>query len=264
MRNIWKNIINALRSNKLPITSRSGRALIAKNRIPANYNVGGLQMADTIQKYKCLSIEANFKLLQNVLKNKNDFISLYIKKNVNFLKEGSKGLQNLAYKLPNTLLFLKDSFIFLSKLIEKLENDKLFWSASSLRSSIHNVLWFRFNRDQLYILDSLKLTCLGHIMLNADMLKQNYGTTFNTQIEYLSNNIAKTFNCSRISIATHATIILDACKEEKRFRPKIILKEHIKKVIKAYSRMHLRIKFEFETNFLLLMKIHLKRLIFYH
>ena len=207
MRNIWKNIINALRSNKLPITSRSGRALIAKNRIPANYNVGGLQMADTIQKYKCLSIEANFKLLQNVLKNKNDFISLYIKKNVNFLKEGSKGLQNLAYKLPNTLLFLKDSFIFLSKLIEKLENDKLFWSASSLRSSIHNVLWFRFNRDQLYILDSLKLTCLGHIMLNADMLKQKYGTTFNTQIEYLSNNIAKTFNCSRISIATHATII---------------------------------------------------------
>ena len=49
---------------------------IAKNRIAANYNVGGLQ----IQKYKCLSIEANFKLLQNVLKNKNDFISLYIKK----------------------------------------------------------------------------------------------------------------------------------------------------------------------------------------
>ena len=98
---------------------------------------------------------------------------------MNFLKEGSKGLQNLAYKLPNTLLFLKDSFIFLSKLIEKLENDKLFWSASSLRSSIHNVLWFRFNRDQLYILDSLKLTCLGHIMLNADMLKQNYGTIFN-------------------------------------------------------------------------------------
>ena len=118
--------------------------------------------------------------------------------------------------------------IFLSKLIEKLENDKLFWSASSLRSSIHNVLWFRFNRDQLYILDSLKLTCLGHIMLNADMLKQNYGTTFNTQIEYLSNNIAKTFNCSRISIATHATIILDAYKEEKRFRPKLILKRAYK------------------------------------
>ena len=90
LRNIWKNIINSLRSNKLPITSRSGRALIAKNRIPANYNVGGLQMADTIQKYKCLSIEANFKLLQNVLKNKNDFISLYIKKNVNFLKEDQK------------------------------------------------------------------------------------------------------------------------------------------------------------------------------
>ena len=147
---------------------------------------------------------------------------------MNFLKEGSKGLQNVAYKLPNTLLFLKDSFIFLSKLIEKLENDKLFWSASSLRSSIHNVLWFRFNRDQLYILDSLKLTCLGHIMLNADMLKQNYGTTFNTQIEYLSNNIAKTFNCSRISIATHATIILDAYKEEKRFRPKLILKRAYK------------------------------------
>ena len=80
LRNIWKNIVNAMRSNKLPIMSRSGRALIAKNRIPANYNVGGLQMADTIQKYKCLSIEANFKLLQNVLKNKNDFISLYIKK----------------------------------------------------------------------------------------------------------------------------------------------------------------------------------------
>ena len=38
------------------------------------------------------------------------------------------------------------------------------------------------------------------------------------------NRIAKTFNCSRISIATHATIILDAYKEEKRFRPKIILK----------------------------------------
>ena len=32
---------------------------------------------------------------------------------MNFLKEGSKGLQNLACKLPNTLLFLKDSFIFL-------------------------------------------------------------------------------------------------------------------------------------------------------
>ena len=50
--------------------------ILQKNRIPANYNVGGLQMADTIQKFKCLSIEANFKLLQNVLKNKNDFISL--------------------------------------------------------------------------------------------------------------------------------------------------------------------------------------------
>ena len=60
------------------------------------------------------------------------------------------------------------------------------------------------------------------------MLKQNYGTTFNTQIEYLSNNIAKTFNCSRISIATHATIILDAYKEEKRFRPKLILKRAYK------------------------------------
>ena len=78
-------------------------------------------------------------------------------------------------------------------------------------------------------------------MLNADMLKQNYGTIFNTQIEYLSNNIAKKFNCNRISIATHATIILDAYKEEKRFRPKIILKEHIKKQIKAFSRFPLRI-----------------------
>ena len=81
-------------------------------------------------------------------------------------------------------------------------------------------------------------------MLNADMLKQNYGTIFNTQIEYLSNNIAKKFNCNRISIATHDTIILDAYKEEKRFRPKIILK-------RSY-------------NFSLLMKNHLKRLIFYH
>ena len=107
-------------------------------------------------------------------------------------------------------------------------------SASSLRSSIHNVLWFRFNREQLYILDSLKLTCLGHIMLNADMLKQNYGTTFNTQIEYLSNNITKKFNCSRrISIATHTTIILDAYKEEKRFRPKIILKRAYKESNKS-------------------------------
>ena len=106
LRNIWKNIVNAMRSNKLSITSRSGRALIAKNRIPANYNVGGLQMADTIQKYKCLSIEANFKLLQNVLKNKNYFISLYIKKCEFSLRRIKR--------------------IFLSKLIEKLENDDYF------------------------------------------------------------------------------------------------------------------------------------------
>ena len=71
LKNNWKNIVNAMRPNKLPITFRSGRAL---NCIPAKYNV------DTIQNYKCLLIEANFKLLQNVLKNKNDFISLYIKK----------------------------------------------------------------------------------------------------------------------------------------------------------------------------------------
>ena len=79
-----------------------------------------------------------------------------------------------------------------SAIIEKLENDKLFWSASSLRSSIDNVLWFRFNREQLHILDSLKFTCLGHIMLNADMLKQNSGRIFNTHSdsEYFSNNIA--------------------------------------------------------------------------
>ena len=64
------------------------------------------------------------------------------------------------------------------------------------------------------------------------MLRQNYGTIFNTQIEYLSNNIAKTFNYSRISIATHATIILDAYKEEKRFRPKIILKRAYEESIK--------------------------------
>ena len=38
-------------------------------------------------------------------------------------------------------------------------------------------------------------------MLNADMLKQNYGMKFNTQIELFSNNKAKTFNCNRISIA---------------------------------------------------------------
>ena len=43
--------------------------------------------------------------------------------------------------------------------------------------------------------------CLGHVMLNADMLKQNYGMKFNTQIELFSNNKAKTFNCNRISIA---------------------------------------------------------------
>ena len=42
-------------------------------------------------------------------------------------------------------------------------------------------------------------------MLNADMLKQNYGMKFNTQIELFSNNKAK-------------TIIVDAYKEEKRFR----------------------------------------------
>ena len=58
-----------MRPNKLPITFRSGRAL---NCIPAKYNV------DTIQNYKCLLIEANFKLLQNVLKNKNK--SLYTAK----------------------------------------------------------------------------------------------------------------------------------------------------------------------------------------
>ena len=69
-------------------------------------------------------------------------------------------------------------------------------------------------------------------MLNADMLKQNYGTIFNTQIEYLSNNIAKTFNCNCISIATHATIILDAYKEEKRFR-QIVLKRAYKESNKS-------------------------------
>ena len=74
-----------------------------------------------------------------------------------FCQKGSKGLQILARKLPKTLLFLKDTLIFLSRLIEKLEKDQLFWSASSLRSSILNVLWFRFNKNQLKVLEALNL-----------------------------------------------------------------------------------------------------------
>ena len=226
-----------MRANKLPITARAGRPLISKSRIPANYNVGGLQMTDTLQKYKSISIEANFKILYNSLTNKNDFISLYIRKKLknNFAKEGSKGLQNLACKLPNTLLFLKDALIFLSKLIEKLEKDQLFWSASSLRSSIHNVLWFRFNNNQLKVLDELNLTCIGQLYLNSDILKQRYGTLFDTQIDYLINNISKPYNCNRISTATHVILVLNTYKEEKRFRPKIILKKEYKK---RYEHMY--------------------------
>ena len=237
LKKIWHNIINAMRANKLPITARAGRPLISKSRIPANYNVGGLQMTDTLQKYKSISIEANFKILYNSLTNKNDFISLYIRKKLknNFAKEGSKGLQNLACKLPNTLLFLKDALIFLSKLIEKLEKDQLFWSASSLRSSIHNVLWFRFNNNQLKVLDELNLTCIGQLYLNSDILKQRYGTLFDTQIDYLINNISKPYNCNRISTASHVIIVLNTYKEEKRFRPKIILKKEYKK---RYEHMY--------------------------
>ena len=132
-------------------------------------------MTDTMQKYKSISIEANFKILYNSLTDKNDFISLYIRKKLknNFAKEGSKGLQNLACKLPKTLIFLKDTLIFLSRLIEKLEKDKLFWSASSLRSSIHNVLWFRFNENQLKVLDDLDVTCIGQLYLKSDALSKD-------------------------------------------------------------------------------------------
>ena len=232
LKKIWTNIVNAMRANKLPITARAGRPLISKNRIPANYNVGGLQMTDTMQKYKSISIEANFKILYNSLTDKNDFISLYIRKKLknNFAKEGSKGLQNLACKLPKTLIFLKDTLIFLSRLIEKLEKDQLFWSASSLRSSIHNVLWFKFNENQLKVLDDLDVTCIGQLYLKSDALKQRYGNLFDTQIDYLINNVkSKLYNCNRISTASHVIIVLNTYKDEKRFRPKIILKQEYKK-----------------------------------
>ena len=62
---------------------------------------------------------------------KKDFISIFIGSEIpDFKLSGSKGLMKIANDLPTPLQFLKETLIFLSKLVLTLENSLKYFSGA--------------------------------------------------------------------------------------------------------------------------------------
>jgi hypothetical protein len=222
---LWKDIVNVLWARKFPINRFSGRRLIAIDRLPACFSVGGLKLTPTAEKYKRLSIESNFKVLKNVFFGKKDFISMFIGSEIpDFKLSGSKGLMKIANDLPTPLQFLKETLIFLSKLVLTLENSSKYFSGASVFNSKYNGLFFKLNSSESTFFKENKIFCLGQLIMNKDdiiELKPSLGP----KISLIISHLEKSFIFKRVLSVNHLHLIFDTYTEVKEFRPKFILKK---------------------------------------
>ena len=236
LNDLWKHIVNVLWATKFPINKFAGRRLIAIDRLPASYSVGGLKMTPTSEKYKRLSIESNFKVLKNAFFEKEDFISKYINHEIpEFKTLGSKGLIKLSKNLPHTLEFLRETLIFLSNMLLKLENSPTYFSGSSIFNSKYNTLFFKLNSTESNLLKKNNIICFGHLIINREFATE-LTPSLKPKIDLILDQLEETFSYKKVLSVNHLHLIFSKYLEMKEFRPKIMLKKEFdEKMAQKYS-----------------------------
>ena len=205
-----------------------GRSLIARERLPASYTKGGLQLTDTFQKYKRLSIDASYKILKNYFFQQGDLLSNILEHLLpdSLRYDGSKGLKKCIDNLNGEIDYLKPGLIYLEKQVRELEMNKAFMTGSSLISSQFTML---FNRPSVELKELLKhnnIKTIGHMISYYNENSHEIDPNRISELESIVLPLkAKFGEFEKYMPDTHTHMILHGFPKNKQFRPKYLIKE---------------------------------------
>ena len=225
---IWKKIIKALWAKDFYNISSRGRSLIARDRLPASYTKGGLQLTDTYQKYKRLSIEASYKILKNYFFQQNDLLSKILDKLLppSLRYDGSKGIHKCIRNLHKDISFLKPALLFLEKQVFDLENNKDFMTGSSIHSSLHILLSNRPTRKIKEFLEQQNINTIGHMITFYNENKHTINPTILRDFESFMLPLKVKIGEFRSYMSVpHINMILHGFPKIKQLRPKFLIKK---------------------------------------
>ena len=228
LKKIWDDIAKAMWAKNSSEYSSTGRILIAKDRLPASYIKGGLQLTDTMQKYKRINTEASFKILKNYFFKQGDLLSniLEILLPSSLRQDGSKGINNCIVNLHPDILFLKEGLVCLKQLVQDLETNKRFITGSSIYSSIHNTLFNKPSGELKRLLQQHDINTVGNLICFYNEHAHELNQVILKQLEYIVFPYKKKVgNFNSIMQITHLHMLLHAYPNIKKFRPKYIFKK---------------------------------------
>ena len=225
---IWDSISKAMWAKNSSEYSSKGRFLIAKDRLPASYIKGGLQLTDTVQKYKRINTEASFKLLKNYFFRQGDLLSNILEELLpsSLRQDGSKGIKKCIENLHPDILFLKQGLICLEQIVYELEIDKRFITGSSIYTSCYTTLFNKPTGELKRLLQYNDVKTIGHLIYFYDEHSHELDPAIIQQLEYIVLHYKeKVDNFDEFMQINHIHMILHAFPNIKKFRPKYIFKQ---------------------------------------